>query len=214
MEQADQGILPFFSNKHVLSNHYPCAFSIDGQSYTSTEQYLFHQKALKVGDNGAAKLVLMTENAADAKKVGERIEWNEGIHGHWMKFASDKLYEGNQKKYEHNQELRKYLFDTAPKSLVEANPYDSRWGVGLHHNDPDIYDKTKWKGKNVFGLLLTKLRNRMMESTDYADEVVEIRKRQEAIREKRRRSDGSTESGELVEEGAKARRTDDSAPGT
>lgn len=173
-------IIPFFSQDpkfSFFSNLHQCSLTIDGQRYTSTEQYLIREKAKKVGDRMREQEVMASKTGADAKKIGRKTEWDEGRYGPWMEFGKEKLYKANKAKYEQNEELRKNLFETAPKNLVEANPNDTRWGVGLAYNDPAIYDQAKWKGNNEFGKLLTDLRDELMTSEEYLDEARQIMER-------------------------------------
>ena len=45
------------------------------------------------------------------------------------------------------------------KLLVEASPYDQVWGVGLQANDPAIRDQSSWRGLNLLGKALQKVRH-------------------------------------------------------
>jgi ribA/ribD-fused uncharacterized protein len=47
----------------------------------------------------------------------------------------------------------------ATKPLVEASPYDLIWGVGLGEHHPDVTDKSKWRGLNLLGQALMKVRD-------------------------------------------------------
>ena len=55
--------------------------------------------------------------------------------------------------------VRTLLLATAPTELVEASPYDLIWGVGLGEHHPDITDKSKWRGQNLLGQALMKVRD-------------------------------------------------------
>jgi ribA/ribD-fused uncharacterized protein len=55
--------------------------------------------------------------------------------------------------------LRSLLLATAPTELVEASPYDRIWGVGLGERDPLILDKANWRGTNLLGVTLMKVRD-------------------------------------------------------
>jgi len=55
--------------------------------------------------------------------------------------------------------LLKKLIATAPAKLVEASPVDTIWGVGLHKTDPKINDPQNWKGLNLLGKTLNKVRD-------------------------------------------------------
>ena len=51
------------------------------------------------------------------------------------------------------------LLATAPTELVEASPYDRIWGVGLGERDPLILDKANWRGTNLLGVTLMRVRD-------------------------------------------------------
>jgi ribA/ribD-fused uncharacterized protein len=57
-----------------------------------------------------------------------------------------------------NKELGDFLKSTEGKLLVEANPYDKIWGVGLAEDDYLILDCHNWLGTNWLGEVLTKVR--------------------------------------------------------
>ena len=42
--------------------------------------------------------------------------------------------------------------------LVEANPFDKFWSSGLNMNDKDICNSDKYKGKNMMGKILARIR--------------------------------------------------------
>jgi predicted NAD-dependent protein-ADP-ribosyltransferase YbiA (DUF1768 family) len=42
--------------------------------------------------------------------------------------------------------------------LVEANPRNTIWGVGLAVDDPAAKVPSQWKGENLLGRILTKVR--------------------------------------------------------
>lgn len=74
------------------------------------------------------------------------------------------------KKYEQNPELRLQLFKTADTLLVEASPTDHRWGIGLSMDSEFIRMKSLWRGQNIMGRLLTKLRDRLLERSEFLEE--------------------------------------------
>lgn len=69
------------------------------------------------------------------------------------------VYTGNLLKFSQNEELKQKLLDTENKILVEASPYDKIWGIGLSVSDKDFYNPILWKGENLLGKILMKVRN-------------------------------------------------------
>jgi predicted NAD-dependent protein-ADP-ribosyltransferase YbiA (DUF1768 family) len=55
--------------------------------------------------------------------------------------------------------LRSILLATAPTELVEASPYDLIWGIGLGERDPRLTDRSQWRGQNLLGITLMRVRD-------------------------------------------------------
>lgn len=46
-----------------------------------------------------------------------------------------------------------------PRALVGASPRDREWGVGLSMNDPGVEDPEAWRGNNMLGEVLVRVRD-------------------------------------------------------
>ena len=77
----------------------------------------------------------------------------------WKAKRESIVYVGCREKFAQHPGLRTLLLATAPTELVEASPYDLIWGVGLGEHHPDITDKSKWRGQNLLGQALMKVRD-------------------------------------------------------
>lgn len=66
--------------------------------------------------------------------------------------------------FSQNEDLKEQLFSTFPKTLVEASPLDNIWGIGLARDDRRAWNKLSWKGQNLLGEILTKVRDKLMKS--------------------------------------------------
>ena len=64
--------------------------------------------------------------------------------------------------FSQNPEMKKILFDTYPKILVEASPRDRLWGIGMGANNPNAENPDKWRGKNLLGYCLVAVRDKLM----------------------------------------------------
>ena len=57
-----------------------------------------------------------------------------------------------------NPDLKWELLATDGTTLVEENPVDYIWGIGLKKNDPRAKNRATWQGTNWLGETLTKVR--------------------------------------------------------
>ena len=69
------------------------------------------------------------------------------------------MVKGNLYKFSQNENLKQFLLSTKNKILAEASPYDKIWGIGMNANDKDILNQDKWKGENLLGKALMKVRD-------------------------------------------------------
>uniref|UniRef100_A0A915ET46 NADAR domain-containing protein n=1 Tax=Ditylenchus dipsaci TaxID=166011 RepID=A0A915ET46_9BILA len=75
-DHQDGSRLLFFSGHYVLSNHF-CRqkmFYSSGNYFNSSEQYYMYQKALRHGDEKAAKRVLRARNPKQMKWICKRLD--------------------------------------------------------------------------------------------------------------------------------------------
>ncbi|NUY06245.1 NADAR family protein [Paraburkholderia youngii] len=156
MRKVDNFTL-FFGADDALSNWHPCRFSYHGVDFTSVEQFMMFSKAKLFGDENAAAAILAARHPKDQKAIGR------GMKGFdlatWEGKRESIVYVGCREKFSQNPGLRSLLLATAPTELVEASPYDRIWGVGLGERDPPILDKANWRGTNLLGITLMKVRD-------------------------------------------------------
>lgn len=75
-------------------------------------------------------------------------------------------------RYVQNKDLRRKLFKTAGTILIDACfEGDTVWGIGTTTNNPKFFHTLEYKGRNQHGIILTKLRDYLMELEKFQDEV-------------------------------------------
>jgi ribA/ribD-fused uncharacterized protein len=122
-------------------------------------------KARDLGDDKVANEILaLDDNAkltdrqrfAKAKSLGKKCKFNKFVF-----FANREqwMYTALSAKFEVDEEFRSVLMSEEYRGLtfVEASPRDVNWGIGLSVSA--AYEGKPWKGKNLLGKLLTKLRD-------------------------------------------------------
>lgn len=130
-----------------------------GIVYSNCEQYMMHQKALLMGDVVSATKILQVSNPGSVKALGRKIKpWSEKL---WKNHRSHIVYKGNLLKFSQNPQLFDILKKTKGCILAEASPKDTIWGIGLHRSDPRVQDPKLWKGTNLLGQALMKVREKL-----------------------------------------------------
>ena len=142
-----------------LSNWYPAAFTKDGITFSTMEQYMMYRKAVCFGDVKVAEQILATEDVAEIKALGRLVSgYDESL---WNGVRQIVVYEGLLAKFSQSPDLRKQLKETGSAVLAECAVKDRIWGIGLSMHDPDRLDQGKWKGQNLLGYTLMMVRDRL-----------------------------------------------------
>ena len=139
-----------------LSNWYPSDFTVNGISFSSMEQYMMYQKALRFGDTKIADKILATDDVAKIKKLGREVQgYDDSV---WNGVRQIIVYEGLTAKFSQNEDLKAKLLETKDVILAECAVRDKIWGIGLSITDEKRFDKDKWKGQNllVYALMLVR----------------------------------------------------------
>ena len=150
----------FFTEASPFSQWYRCRFEADGRSFGCAEQYMMHGKALLFGDAAVAAEILAADHPKVHKALGRKVHGFDGAI--WEREREGIVLAGNRAKFTQNAPLLELLLATAGTTLVEASPFDRIWGVGLAASSPLIHDRSKWRGKNLLGKVLTRLRDELL----------------------------------------------------
>lgn len=141
----------------IFSQWYDSTFKIDGVEYNNCEQYMMAEKARFFKDWDILKNILNEKSPKKQKAFGRKVK---GFDSNaWDKVKKEIVFKGNYHKFTQNSVLMKELLKTDGKLLVEASPYDTIWGIGMDSHHPDILESTKWKGQNLLGIILVRVRN-------------------------------------------------------
>lgn len=125
-------------------------------SFSSAEQYMMYAKAMLFLDRETAARILKTTSPREIKELGRQVKNFDQVVWEYNRLWI--VYQGNKAKFTQQPALLDALLVTSGKTLVEAAPNDTIWGIGLAENDPMAMQRNTWKGKNLLGELLTQLR--------------------------------------------------------
>lgn len=150
-KELDNAVL-FYGRDCYLSNFYPCRFVIDGEEFSSVEQYFQFKKVCKLGDFDTAAAIMSTNEPVEQLRLGRKPHVDDSL---WNNKVAKQIMEiGVRAKFDQNADLKKELLSTGSKLLVECNKFDKLWGNGLALHDEKAPVKTEWKGENALGEIL------------------------------------------------------------
>ena len=156
----EDGSILFFTKKSMLSNFYPCEFGLDTKEYNCAEQAIQRHRALLANDMQSAQTILDMIVPKDMKSRGDSLKLNvRKWHQNAPAILDKVLYE----KFTQSEELQNYLINTKEVQLYEASPCET-FGIGMHIDDKNIRDKTKWHTdfRNLTGEALMRLRTTLV----------------------------------------------------
>jgi ribA/ribD-fused uncharacterized protein len=161
MRETDSMILFWDS---IYSNFYECPIIFNGIHFKSSEQLFMYLKAKFFHDEDIANQILDAKLPNIAKGLGRKVKnFNEG---RWIEVREEAMFIALKEKFTQNENLKQTILNTGFKIIVEASPYDTIWGIGIHFDDDDCLDQDKWKGFNLLGECLMKLRE-CLRSNDF-----------------------------------------------
>ena len=145
-----------------LSNWYPSPFDLDGEHFSSVEQYIMYKKCMVFGDEKSAKAVLETEDTAQQQAIGRNAS---GYNGHvWAGMRQMVVFRGLMAKFSQNEDLKQNLLNTDNAYLVECAGSDKIWACGIRLKDDKRFDAANWTGDNILGFALMEVRQRLRET--------------------------------------------------
>lgn len=135
-------------------------FKLGGVSFTCAERAMMYEKAILFGDRGVAAEILAATSPRKMKALGRKVRgFEEEV---WLRHREDIVYRVNAAKFDADPAARAALLETAGTTIVEASPVDTIWGIGLAQDDPDAQDPEKWRGLNLLGKALTRVRDELI----------------------------------------------------
>ena len=120
-----------------------------------------HMKADLFGDADSAAAIMAEDNPVRLKQLGKKIK--DFKASTWLRELDSVLDRGLSAKFGQNENLGHFLRNTKDDILVEANPFDSVFGVGLSIYNPEVFNADSWKGENKLGQALMRVRQNMKE---------------------------------------------------
>ena len=147
-----------------FSNWHESKFEMNNVQFTCSEQAMMYFKAGMFKDDVTAVQVLKETDPAKMKALGRAVK--NYVEKDWVEYRELISDEFLYCKFTQNPDLQKILLDTHGKHIVEASPYDAVWGIKMGVDNKDILDPSKWKGTNLLGESLMRVREYIMEELE------------------------------------------------
>lgn len=152
----------FWTGKDIYSNFYYSPFKHQRIMFKWSEQAIMWRKAKLFGADEIARQILLAQTPQECKNLGrsKKIPFDNKI---WEE-NREKIYKEVLLDKFSNSNLKKMLLSTEDKTIAEASPYDTIWGIGLGQDHPFAEHPDKWKGLNLLGKVLMEVREELKES--------------------------------------------------
>lgn len=153
-------VMGFFGQKSPLSNFHKCPVEIFGIKFRTSEHAYQYTKAIFCNEKEIATSVVEAQTPGSAKHLGDKIDMSPYKREKWNMLAAENMEAILIQKFKQNPNLLEYLVKTGDQILAEAS-YDKIWGCGILLPDPCLHDISKWKGANLLGQLMMKVRSEL-----------------------------------------------------
>lgn len=148
-----KGGVTIFSGKFSkLSNLNQCNIVIDGQSWSSIEQYMQYKKALSHGENQIAAQIAATNDPYEAMHLAKKIETELSS---WKDNAADIMERAMRIKF--SSPVYKMALKQTEKIIGESTQH-REWGTGYSIGHENAFKARMWTGENWTGKLLSKVK--------------------------------------------------------
>lgn len=153
-----------------FSQWQPAPFEMDGVAFSCAEQAMMFFKARLFGDEETAVQILAALEPGKQKALGRQVRgFSEAV---WAAERYAIVLRINYAKFSQNKGLRRKLFQTGDRLLVEASPLDGVWGVGLDAETAARTPPEDWPGQNLLGRALTEVKDQLR--VEFADEAAKV----------------------------------------
>lgn len=158
----------FWTTESPFSQWHPSPLLYRGTRFSTAEQWMMSMKAFVFGDEEALGKILATSSAKLQKQLGREVvgfdtaRWTECAEkivylGSWLKWGAGALVDPAA----FSEADRLLLGMTDGYTLVEASPLDRIWGIGLSEHAEEAASRSRWRGENRLGRILTELRSEL-----------------------------------------------------
>lgn len=158
MQVTTDEMVLFWKSDSIYSNWHQSRFYIDNDLFDNSEAAFMYYKALYFDDLDIAHQIKgSSQNPKDMKALGRQVK-NFIDDNAWRSARFDIMHNVCLHKFSQNPNLKSALIATGTRLIVEASPVDSIWGIGLAPDNPLALNINTWRGQNLLGKVLMRVR--------------------------------------------------------
>jgi ribA/ribD-fused uncharacterized protein len=129
-------------------------------TFNTAEQAMMFGKAILFQDFDIADKILETKDPRIQKQLGRAIK--NYVEEEWAEIRLDWVTQLNCAKFSQHEDLKNFLVNTCKNYILcEASPVDRIWGIGYTTKDEETFNVTSWKGQNLLGRALMRVREKL-----------------------------------------------------
>ncbi|XP_053389879.1 riboflavin biosynthesis protein VVA0006-like [Mercenaria mercenaria] len=164
--RVTEDMIFFYGRETPFSNMYKSSFTDNSAVYVCSEQYFQFTKMMQCQEKDRAMCIMNTTSPYEMKRLGNMKSENFNAK-QWGQQSTEVLFKANWLKFTQNENLTNLLLATGSKILVEANPRDNIWGIGMDMWNSNAIHPNKWNGRNRFGSILMDIRGWLRQSKSF-----------------------------------------------
>uniref|UniRef100_A0A6C0K0X6 NADAR domain-containing protein n=1 Tax=viral metagenome TaxID=1070528 RepID=A0A6C0K0X6_9ZZZZ len=145
-----------------LSSFYVSPFEYKGHEYTTAYQAIMATMAGKFGEDETAEEIQNTEDPEAIDLTWDKVEG--ATQKTWNMQLESTIIKINRAKFAKNPKLAARLLKTGEARIAAVPPEnetDAFQGIGLTEENPNALKKSRWKGKNIYGMALEQIREEL-----------------------------------------------------
>jgi ribA/ribD-fused uncharacterized protein len=150
------GKLSRTSGEFMLSQWHGSPFYVNEVLYKTAGHWMMARKAILFNDRDAFRKIIHADRIEEVRAISQNLKGFD--EGKWSEWKYEIVKEGNFHKFHQNKKLQSYLLSTKDAILVEANPVDEIWGIGLTQEAKHARNPYAWNGLNLLGFALMEVR--------------------------------------------------------
>ena len=166
-----------------LSSFYVNPFEYKGHEYTTAYQAIMATMADKFGEDETAEEIRNTEDPEAIDLTWDKVEG--ATQKTWNMQLESTIIKINRAKFAKNPKLAARLLKTGEARIAAVPPEnetDAFQGIGLTEENPNALKKSRWKGKNIYGMALEQIREELAVVAEPTTEPAATAKPRQLIR--------------------------------